>query len=230
LTPCRDASPMIFNFPRCCATPSGGGSGDGGGCDCWYSIQSMLSNVRGTFLVGPTMMHACELHTGATGRSHPPPGWTQMNGILAGVTGGTRAAIHVCRSLLFGRGIAVGGVLVRDWMDCGAGGPLPPPPPARARCSSGAAILFNCRQHQGGVAVAALMARASTDGLGVAARAAHCLPLTLVVPWRSDHSVAAVADEAALMAHASTGWVCVVARAAPHPLPPPALVVPLVAP
>jgi hypothetical protein len=63
--------------------------------------------------------------------------------------------------------------------------PCPPPPP-RARRSPGAAITFDYRRHwvdgsrvtfgrrrcQGGVAVAALMARASTDGLGNAARAA----------------------------------------------------------
>ncbi len=76
--------------------------------------------------------------------------------------------------------------------------------------------------------MAALMARALIDGLRAAAQAAHCLPLTLVVPWRSDRSVFAVADEAVLMAHALTGCVCVVALVTPHP-PPPALVVSLVA-
>ena len=113
-----------------------------------------------------------------------------------------------------------------------------------ARRSSGAAIAFDCRQHrvdgprvafgrrccQVGVAVAASMARASTDGLGVAARAAPRLPRALVVPLASrSRSVAAVADEAVSMARASMGCVCVVAQAAPRS-PPPALVVPLVAP
>ena len=89
------------------------------------------------------------------------------------------------------------------------GRPLPPPPP-RARRSPGADIAFDCRRHrvngprvafgcrhcQGGVAVVASMAHASTDGLCDAARAAPRPPPALVIPLAPrSHSVAAVADE-----------------------------------
>ena len=99
------------------------------------------------------------------------------------------------------------------------------------RRSSGAAIAFDCHQHhvdglhvafgcrccQGEVAVAASMARASTDGLGFAARAAPCLPRALVVPLAlRSRSVATVADEAVFMARALMGCICVVAQVAPH--------------
>ena len=75
----------------------------------------------------------------------------------------------------------------------------------------------------------ALMARALTGGLSVAAWAAPRLPHALVVPLAlRSRLVAAVDDEAVSMARAWTGCVCVVARVPPCP-PPPALVVPLVA-
>ena len=127
---------------------------------------------------------------------------------------------------------------------CGAGNPLPAPHLPRARRSSGAAIAFNCRQHhvngphvafgcrrcQRGVAVAALMACAVTDGHGIAARAALHLPRVLFVHLAPrSRSVAAVADEAVSMARVSTGCICVVVRAAPRP-PPPVLAVSLVVP
>ena len=64
--------------------------------------------------------------------------------------------------------------------------------------------------------MAALMARALTDGLSIAARAAPCLPRRLVVPLAPrSRSVAAVADETVLMACTSTGCICVVVRAPP---------------
>jgi hypothetical protein len=117
--------------------------------------------------------------------------------------------------------------LDRQRWHCRAGGPLPAPTP-RARRSSGTVIAFDCRQHrvdglrvafgrrrcQGGVALAALMARASTDGLSIVARAAPCLPHARVVPLAPQSClVAAVTDEAVSMARALTGCVCVVARA-----------------
>ncbi len=78
--------------------------------------------------------------------------------------------------------------------------------------------------------MAALMAHALTDGLGVAAQGAHSRPRALVIPLTPrSHSVATVVDEVVSMARASTGCVCVVAWAAPHP-PLPELIVPLVAP
>ena len=77
--------------------------------------------------------------------------------------------------------------------------------------------------------MAASMACALTDGLGVAVRGAPCLPRALVVPLAlQSRSVATVTDEVVSMARASMGCVCVVAQAAPRP-PPPALIVPLVA-
>ncbi len=81
----------------------------------WYSIRSMSSAIQGTFLVGSSMLHACELHTGIVGRTRPMPKWTQHNGILAGVTGGTRAVNHVCETSLFRHDVMVGGVLIKDW-------------------------------------------------------------------------------------------------------------------
>jgi hypothetical protein len=77
---------------------------------------------------------------------------------------------------------------------CGTGGPSPPPPnvlvvPAaivfdchRHRVD-GPRVAYGCRRCQGGVAMAASMARASTDDLGDAARAApRPPPNALVIP------------------------------------------------
>ena len=110
---------------------------------------------------------------------------------------------------------------------CGAGGPLPPLPP-RARRSPGAAIAFDSRRHrvdgprvafcrrrcQGGVAVAASMARTSTDGLGDAARAAPRPPPCSSFSWRRDH----VRSPLSLM---RSGRAVSMARTSTSPLPPP---------
>ena len=68
--------------------------------------------------------------------------------------------------------------------------------------------------------MAALMARASTDGLGDAARAAPRPPPRSSFPWRRDNVRSPLSlmrsGRAVSMARTSTGCVCVVARAAPH--------------
>jgi hypothetical protein len=103
-----------------------------------------------------------------------------------------------------------------------------PPLPPRARRSPGAAIAFDCRRHQvdgprvafgrrrcqGGVAVAASMARASTDGLGDAARAAPRPPPHSSFSWRRDH----VRSPLSLM---RSGIAVSMARTSTGPSPPP---------
>jgi alpha-glucosidase (family GH31 glycosyl hydrolase) len=81
----------------------------------WYSIRSMSSSIHGTFLVGTSILHATELHTSITGRTKPLPKWTQCNGILAGMTGGTRLVKQICSVALFEHNVHVGGVLIKDW-------------------------------------------------------------------------------------------------------------------
>ena len=72
--------------------------------------------------------------------------------------------------------------------------------------------------------MAASMARASTDGLGDAARAAPRPPPRSSFPWRRDHVRSPLSlmrsGRAVSMAHTSTG---------PSPPPPNALVIPLAA-
>ena len=55
-----------------------------------------------------------ELHTGLKGRTKPLPKWTQRNGILAGMRGGTDEIRSVCKNL-FQHGCSVAGVLIGDW-------------------------------------------------------------------------------------------------------------------
>ena len=82
--------------------------------DNWYSIRTPCNELRGTFLSGDSLLHACELHTSSVGRTRPLPGWTQRNGMLAGMGGGTTAVRRTCR-VLFKYKVAVAGVLIRDW-------------------------------------------------------------------------------------------------------------------
>ncbi|KAL3821876.1 hypothetical protein ACHAXA_002868 [Cyclostephanos tholiformis] len=130
----HNIEPTIFDFVHASAAASTaiGNATNKYDREHWYSIRSMSSAIRGTFLAGSSMLHACELHTGMVGRTRPLPKWTQRNGILAGVTGGTRTVNHVCKMSLFRHDVQVGGVLIKDWTgvkikdpsgkNCGGGG------------------------------------------------------------------------------------------------------------
>ena len=132
-----------------------------------------------------------------------PPPWARRS------PGGAVIA-YVCRRWEVAEAVSMSSSRLdgQRWR-CGVGGPSPPPPP-RARRSPGTDFAFDCRRHhvnglrvafgcrhcQGGVAVVASMAHASTDGLCDAARAAPRPPRALVIPLAPrSHSVAAVADE-----------------------------------
>ncbi|KAL7554276.1 hypothetical protein ACHAWF_017720 [Thalassiosira exigua] len=93
-----NGEPTIFDF----ASPG------------WRSVRTPCSVLAGTFLAADSIFHAMELHTAMVGRTRPPPGWTQRNGVIAGVQGGTAAVRDVCRTLFKYR-CPVAGVLVRDW-------------------------------------------------------------------------------------------------------------------
>ena len=81
----------------------------------WYSIRSPCSNVlSGTFLCAKDMLHAMELHTGMVGRTRPLPKWTQRNGILVGMQGGSFAVQHICRNF-FKYKCPLAGILIKDW-------------------------------------------------------------------------------------------------------------------
>ncbi|KAL7533791.1 hypothetical protein ACHAXR_007145 [Thalassiosira sp. AJA248-18] len=81
----------------------------------WYSIRTPCSNVlSGTFLSGTSMLHAMELHTSMVGRTKPLPKWTQRNGILVGIQGGSIAVQHICRNF-FKYKCPLAGILIKDW-------------------------------------------------------------------------------------------------------------------
>ena len=111
----KNSEPTIFDFLHANVPTEIATTTNKYNRDHWYSIRSMSSAIQGTFLVGSSMLHACELHTGIVGRTRPMPKWTQQNGILAGVTGGTRAVNNICKTSLFRHDVMVGGVLIKDW-------------------------------------------------------------------------------------------------------------------
>jgi len=109
-----NVEPTIFDFVNATSSKSASSTNDNNS-QYWYSIRSMSSSIHGIFLVGTSMLHVTELHTSITGRTKPLPKWTQCNGILAGMTGGTRTVKQICTLALFKHDVHVGGVLIKDW-------------------------------------------------------------------------------------------------------------------
>lgn len=75
----HNTEPSIFDFTNCIKHSLSNSS--------WYSIRVPCSVIEGTFLVGTSPLHACELHTSVMGRAPLIPKWAQERGIFVGITG-----------------------------------------------------------------------------------------------------------------------------------------------
>ncbi len=75
----HNTEPSIFDFTQCCKRSLSNSS--------WYSIRVPCSVMEGTFLIGSSLLHACELHTSVVGRAPLIPRWAQERGIFVGLTG-----------------------------------------------------------------------------------------------------------------------------------------------
>lgn len=86
----HNTEPSIFDFTHCSCSSSSSNSEStsvSNNKSGWYSIRVPCSILEGTFLVGTSPLHACELHTSMVGRAPLIPKWAQERGIFVGLTG-----------------------------------------------------------------------------------------------------------------------------------------------
>ena len=55
----------------------------------WFSIRVHCNSVSGAFFGGKDLLDTLRIYTSMRGRSKMPPTWTQRNGVILGISGGT---------------------------------------------------------------------------------------------------------------------------------------------
>eukprot|EP00804_Cyclotella_cryptica_P019175 CCRYP_021137-RA/>CCRYP_021137-RA protein AED:0.01 eAED:0.01 QI:259/1/1/1/1/1/2/302/927 len=80
----------------------------------WFSIRVQCSSVSGVFIGGNDMLDTLRIYTSLRGRTKMLPSWTQRNGVILGISGGTDAVRTIVQRMKE-NDCPVAGVLIHDW-------------------------------------------------------------------------------------------------------------------
>ena len=80
----------------------------------WFSIRVQCNAMSGVFISGNDMLDALRIYTSLRGRTKIPPSWTQRNGVILGISGGTDS-VRTIVDRLQQTSCRIAGVLVHDW-------------------------------------------------------------------------------------------------------------------
>lgn len=80
----------------------------------WFSIRVQCNIVSGAFIAGSDLLDTLRIYTSLRGRTKMLPTWTQRNGAIVGISGGTDS-VRTIVDRLQQAACPIGGVLVHDW-------------------------------------------------------------------------------------------------------------------
>eukprot|EP00986_Skeletonema_menzelii_P016687 scaffold15478_cov161-Skeletonema_menzelii.AAC.2 len=82
--------------------------------DDWYSVRVQSSILKGTWIAASSALEAMTIHASLRGRVKKMPMWTQRNGAMLGLSGGTYTVRRIHKALEE-RGCPISGVVISDW-------------------------------------------------------------------------------------------------------------------
>jgi len=82
--------------------------------DDWYSVRVQSSVLKGTWIAASSALEAMTIHASLQGRVKKMPMWTQRNGAMLGLSGGTFTVRRIHKALQQ-RGCPIAGVVISDW-------------------------------------------------------------------------------------------------------------------
>ena len=82
--------------------------------DDWFSVRVQSSVLKGTWIAANSALEAMGIHSSLQGRVKKMPMWTQRNGAMLGLSGGTYTVRRIHRALE-DRGCPISGVVISDW-------------------------------------------------------------------------------------------------------------------
>eukprot|EP00985_Skeletonema_marinoi_P004271 scaffold1875_cov77-Skeletonema_marinoi.AAC.4 len=82
--------------------------------DDWFSVRVQSSVLKGTWIAANSALEAMSIHASLQGRVKKMPMWTQRNGAMLGLSGGTFTVRRIHKALRE-RGCPISGVVISDW-------------------------------------------------------------------------------------------------------------------
>jgi alpha-glucosidase (family GH31 glycosyl hydrolase) len=82
--------------------------------DDWYSVRVQSSILKGTWIAANSALEAMGIHASLQGRVKKMPMWSQRNGAMLGLSGGTSTVRRIHKALEK-RGCPISGVVISDW-------------------------------------------------------------------------------------------------------------------
>ncbi|KAL7506815.1 hypothetical protein ACHAXN_004035, partial [Cyclotella atomus] len=80
----------------------------------WFSVRVQCNAVSGVLISGSDMMDVIRIYTSLRGRTKKLPTWTQRNGVILGISGGTDS-VRTIVDRLQQTSCPISGVLIHDW-------------------------------------------------------------------------------------------------------------------
>ncbi|KAL7483561.1 hypothetical protein ACHAW6_009226 [Cyclotella cf. meneghiniana] len=80
----------------------------------WFSIRVQCNSMSGVLMAGRDMLDTLRIYTSLRGRTKMLPSWTQRNGVILGISGGTEAVRTIVQRMKAYH-CPVAGVLIHDW-------------------------------------------------------------------------------------------------------------------
>jgi len=80
----------------------------------WFSVRVQSSVLKGTWIAATSALEAMGIHASLQGRVKKMPMWTQRNGAMLGLSGGTTTVRRIHQALEE-RGCPISGVVISDW-------------------------------------------------------------------------------------------------------------------
>jgi alpha-glucosidase (family GH31 glycosyl hydrolase) len=80
----------------------------------WFSVRVQCNAVSGVLIGGSDMLDVIRIYTSIRGRTKKLPTWTQRNGVILGISGGTDS-VRTVVDRLHQTSCPISGVLIHDW-------------------------------------------------------------------------------------------------------------------